>query len=353
MKITVQEVADLVDGEIIGDPNFEILNISKIYEAGEGDLTFLYLSSYEKHLESTKASVVLVKPDLNKSRKDLIYIEVAKPDVALQKLIIKLFGNPETIIGIDPASSIHPSVKLGKNVNIGKNVVISENCSIDDNTTLHHNVVVLDNSEIGNNTLIYPNVTISHNCKIGNNVIIHPSTVVGSDGFGYMNNEKGELVKVPQIGNVIIEDNVELGSNVSIDRAALGSTIIKRGVKIDNLVQIAHNVEVGENSSLSGQVGIAGSTIVGKNCIFGGQVGLSGHITVSDGVMVGAQGGVSKSLNQPGKYFGSPAKNYRVAFKEEAHIRNLEKYSRQIKGLEEKVKQLEDRLNKNKGNSVC
>lgn len=348
MKITVQEVADLVNGKVYGDPGFEIKNISKIREAEEGDLTFLYISTYEKFLDSTKASVIFVKPDHPKPRKDLIYIEVPEPDKAFQQLIIKFFNYTPKISGIDPTVSIHPSAKIGKNVNIGKNVVISEGCSIGDSTTIYHNTIIAENTSIGSNCLLYANVSIYHDCKIGNNVIIHANTVVGSDGFGYMYNEKGELIKVPQIGDVIIEDNVELGSNVSIDRAALGSTIIKKGVKIDNLVQIAHNVVVGENSSFSGQVGIAGSTIVGKNCVFGGQVGLSGHITVVDGVMVGAQGGVSKSLTKPGKYFGTPAKNYRVAFKEEAHIRNLENYSKQIKELEAKVKKLEESLNKNK-----
>ena len=349
MKTTVREVADFVNGKVYGDVNVEITNIAKIQEAKEGDLTFLYLSSYEKHLNTTKASVIFIKPDISKPREDLIYIEVLKPDEAIQKLIIKLFSNRPKITGIDSTAYIHSSAKIGENVSIGSNVIISENCIIGNNTTIYHNTTILENSTIGINSLIYPNVTIYHGCIIGKNVIIHAGTVVGSDGFGYMNNEKGEFIKIPQIGNVILEDWVELGSNVSIDRAAVGSTIIKQGAKIDNLVQIGHNVKVGENSSLSGQVGIAGSTIVGKNCIFAGQVGLAGHITITDGVMIGAQAGVSKSLTESGKYFGSPAKNYRIAFKEEAHIRNLEKYSSQIKELEARIKELEDSLNK--GNS--
>lgn len=349
MKITVQEVADLVNGKVYGDGSFEVKSIAKIHEAKEGDLTFLYLSSYEKFLDTTEASVIFVKPDLSKTRKDIIYIEIPKPDEAIQKLIIKLFNDPPKISGIDTSATIHPSAKVGKNVSVGNNVIISENCTIGDNTIIYHNTVILENSSIGNNSLIYSNVTIYHGCSVGKNVIIHAGTVVGSDGFGYMNNEKGELIKIPQIGNVIIEDFVELGSNVSIDRAAIGSTIIRQGAKIDNLVQIGHNAEVGENSSLSGQVGVSGSTIIGKNCFLAGQVGLAGHITITDKVMIGAQAGVSKSLTESGKYFGSPAKNYKVAFKEEAHIRNLEKYSNQIKELESKVKILEDSINKNKG----
>jgi UDP-3-O-[3-hydroxymyristoyl] glucosamine N-acyltransferase len=194
--------------------------------------------------------------------------------------------------------------------------------------------------------LLYPNVTITKNNKIGNNVIIHSGTVNGSDGFGYFLNEKGAYTKVPQIGNVVIEDNVELGSNVSVDRAALGSTVIKEGTKIDNLVQIAHNVEIGKHTAISGQAGVAGSSKIGNHCVFGGQVGVSGHIEITDQVMVGAQAGISKSLTKPGKYFGTPAKDYRIAFKEEAHIRNLDKYSNQIKELQKRIEELEKTLNK-------
>jgi len=349
MKITVKEIAHLVGGKIFGDETFVISNVSRIHESEKNDLTFLYLPTYIKFLKSTKASVVLIPPTIEKTRDDLIYIEVEKPDVALNKVIINFFSSQITDTGIDESASIHPTVKLGNNVSIGKNVVISENCIIGDDTKILHNTVILDNVTIGKNVLLYPNVTITHGNRIGNNVIIHSGTVVGSDGFGYFPNEKGEFTKIPQIGNVVLEDDVELGSNVSIDRAAMGSTIISKGVKIDNLVQVAHNVKIGEHSSLSGQVGIAGSSKVGAHCIFGGQVGLAGHIEVTDNVLIGAQAGVSKSLTKSGKYFGSPAKELRIAFKEEAHIRNLEKYSKQIKTLEEKIIELENRLNKDIG----
>ena len=346
MNITVKEIADFVGGKIVGDETFTISNVSRIYESKENDLSFLYIPTYEKHLLTTKASVILIKPSIKKTRADLIYIEVENPDIALQKVVIKYFTSPISYTGIDDSASIHSTAILGNNVTIGKNVVISMNCTIGDNSVIYHNSVILENTSLASNCLIYPNVTITHDNIIGNNVIVHSGTVVGSDGFGYFPNEKGEFTKVPQIGNVILEDNVELGSNVSIDRAAMGSTIIKEGAKIDNLVQIGHNATIGRHTSLSGQVGISGSTKVGDNCIFGGQVGLAGHIEIADQVMIGAQSGVSKSIDKSGKYFGTPTKELRTAFKEEAHKRNLDKYSNQIKELEKKVSELESKINK-------
>ena len=348
MILTVKDAADLVGGKVYGDSNFEIQNISKIQEAKPGDLTFLYLSSYQKHFEATKASVILIKPDHEKNRDDLIYIEVDNPDVALQKIIIKYFNPELLLVGIDKSASVHSSAKIGNNVALGKNVVISGNCEIGDDTKIYHNTVLMENVKVGKNSLIYPNVSIRENCILGKNVIVHSGTVIGSDGFGYTHNEKGEHIKVPQIGNVIIEDDVELGSNVSIDRAAIGSTIIRKGAKIDNLVQIAHNVEVGENTVMSGQVGIAGSTKIGKNCMFGGQAGLTGHIEITDGVLVGAQSGVSKSITKSGTYFGYPAMEISKTLRQEVHLRNLPKYIEQIKALEKKIKELENRLNTNK-----
>jgi UDP-3-O-[3-hydroxymyristoyl] glucosamine N-acyltransferase len=203
--------------------------------------------------------------------------------------------------------------------------------------------VILENVEIGDNVLIFPTVTIRENSKIGNNVIIHSGSVIGSDGFGYTPNEKGEYVKIPQIGNVIIEDDVEIGSNVSIDRAMLGSTIIKKGSKIDNLVQIAHNVIIGENTAISAQTGVSGSTEIGNNVIVAGQVGFADHLVIADKVIVAAKSGVSKSLTKPGIYFGSPAKEHREALRLEGHIRSLPDYAAKIKELEKRIEELSKR----------
>ena len=352
MKVKLKEAADLVGGVVIGNSEIEITNVAKIEEAKEGDLTLLYLPSFEKFLSTTKASAVLISPDFKKTRTDLNYIEVKNPNVALQKIIISFLKPKINLNGIDPTSSIHSTVKLGKNVAVGKNVVIEAGCAIGDDTIIYHNTVILENVKIGSNCLIYPNVSIREECILGNNVIIHSNTVIGSDGFGYIPDEKHVYHKVPQIGNVVLEDDVELGSNVSIDRAALGSTIIKKGVKIDNLVQIAHNVSIGENTAIAAQTGIAGSTTIGKRGILAGQVGIVGHIELTDDVIVGAQSGISKPITKPGKYRGSPADDMGKMLKLEAHLRNVPAYAEKIKKLEEKIASLEEKISKliSKGN---
>ncbi len=344
MKIRLKDAADFVGGTVIGNPDVEISGIAKIEEAKEGDLTFLYLPSYEKYLETTKASAVIISPEFKKTRSDLSYIEVQNPNVAFQKIITTFLKPKLNLSGIDSSASIHPTAKIGKNVAIGKNVVVSENCEIGDNTFIFHNTVLMDNVKIGSNTIIYPNVTIRENCIVGNNVIIHSNTCIGSDGFGYVLNEKGEYEKVPQIGNVVIEDDVEIGSNVSVDRAALGSTLIKKGVKIDNLVQVAHNVVIGEHTAIAAQSGISGSTKIGKHCMIAGQSGFVGHIEIADGTIIGAQSGVSKSIKKSGKYRGTPAEEMSTQLRLEAHIRNLPQYSERIKKLEEKIAFLESKI---------
>jgi len=350
MKISLRAAADFVGGVVIGNPEIELSGLAKIEDAKEGDLTFLYLPAYQKFLDTTKASAVLISPDFEKSRADITYIEVKNPAAAVQKIIISFLKPKINLSGVDPTASVHLSVKLGKNIAIGKNVVIEEGCSIGDDTVIFHNTVILEKVKIGSNCLIYPNVSIRENCVLGNNVIIHSNTCIGSDGFGYIPDEKGVYQKVPQIGNVVLEDDVELGSNVSIDRAALGSTTIKKGVKIDNLVQIAHNVSIGENTAIAAQSGVAGSTKIGKHCILAGQVGIVGHIELADQVIIGAQSGVSKSISKPGKYRGSPADDMGKMLKIEAHIRNLPNYAEKIKKLEEKIASLEEKISKlNKG----
>jgi UDP-3-O-[3-hydroxymyristoyl] glucosamine N-acyltransferase len=313
MNISVKEIAKIVDGKIVGSDNISVSSVARIEEARDSDLTFLYLSTYEKYLAETKASAVLVKPDFNKSRNDITYIEVKEPDKAFAKIIIHFFSPHFPLNGIDETAYVHPDAKLGDNVALGKNVVVSSKCNIGNNVKIFHNSVLLENVEVGDSTIIFQNVSVREECWIGKGVIIHSGTVVGSDGFGFNPDEKGVYHKVPQIGNVVLEDDVELGSNVTIDRAAFGSTLIKRGVKIDNLVQIAHNVEVGENTVISAQCGISGSTKIGRNCVLAGQVGIAGHIEITDGVILLARSGVSKSITKPGYYFGSPVKEMRKA----------------------------------------
>ena len=223
-------------------------------------------------------------------------------------------------------------------------MVISRGCRIGKNVKIFHNTVLLEDVEIGDDCLIFQNVSVREKCKIGNRVIIHSGTVIGSDGFGFEPDKEGRFHKIPQIGNVIIEDDVELGSNVSIDRASIGSTVIKRGVKVDNLVQIAHNVYIGEDTIISAQAGISGSTKVGKNCFILGQAGLTGHIEIADNVILIAQSGVSKSITKAGTYFGYPAKELKTAYKLESHIRNLPEYAKKITELEKELKMLKEKL---------
>lgn len=347
--IRISEAAKLVGGTVTGNGEAVITNLNKIEDAGEGELTFLGGASYQKYFSATKATAILVKRDFDKSRSDIIYIEVDDPGKAFLIILANYFNPEFVLLGIDPSASIHPSAFIAPNVSIGKNVVIEEGCVIGKGTKIFHNTVILRNTVIGDDCLIFQNVSLREDSVLGNRVILHPGVVIGSDGFGFTPDQNGVYQKIPQIGDVIIEDDVEIGANTTIDRAALGHTIIKRGTKIDNLVQIAHNVSVGEDTVMSAQVGIAGSSKVGNHCMLGGQVGVTGHIEIGDKVMVGAQSGVPKSLPEPGTYFGYPAKPLNIALRTEGHIRNLEKYAARIKKLEDKIAELEKLIEKQQG----
>lgn len=345
MEIKISEIAQLVGGTIIGNGALNITGLAKIEEAKPGDLTFLYLDTYQKYFNETQASAILVKPGFNKTREDITYIEVKDPNKSFTLIVISLFPPKFPLEGIDETTFVHVEAVVGKNTALGKNVVVSKGCKIGDNVKIFHNTVLLENAEIGDDTLIFQNVSIREDCKIGKRCIIHPGAVLGADGFGFHPNENGEWDKIPQIGNVVIEDDVEIGANVTIDRAALGSTLIKRGVKIDNLVQIAHNVVLGENIAIAAQAGISGSTKIGRNCLIAGQVGIVGHLEIADKVTIYAQSGVSKSITEAGvTYFGSPAKEYKTALKIEAHMRNLPQYAEKIKQLEAEIKLLKEKI---------
>lgn len=344
MRFTIEEAAQLVGGKIVGNKTLNIENVARIEEAKEGDLTFLYHPSYEKYFPSTKASAILIKPGFKKSRDDITYLEVEEPDKAFGKIIIKFFTPDINLSGIDDTSFIHNDASLGNGVSIGMNVIISAGCKIGNNVKIFHNTVLLENVEIGDESIIYQNVSIREDCTIGKRAIIHPGAVIGSDGFGFNPDGKGAYQKVPQIGNVIVGNDVEIGSNSTIDRAAIGSTVIERGVKIDNLVQIAHNVVIGEDTVISAQCGISGSTKIGRNCVLAGQVGVAGHLKIVDNVIILAKTGVSKSLSEPGYYFGFVVKKMRTAQRLEAHLRNLPDYSERLKVLEEEVKRLNNKL---------
>jgi len=342
--IDLTKIAELTGAVVTGDTSVLIKRPAKIDEATEGDITFLYMASYEKYFEDTKATAIFVKPGFNKTRTDITYLEVKEPNKAFATMTIAFFTPEFPLSGIDKSSVVAPSATLGDDVALGCNVVIGERVSIGKGSKIFHNTVIMNDTVIGENCLIFPNVTLREQTVVGNRVIIHSGAVIGSDGFGYMNDAAGRYIKIPQLGNVVLEDDVEIGSNTCIDRAATGSTLVKSGTKVDNLVQIAHNVTIGKDSALSAQSGISGSTKLGDNVILAGQVGLAGHLEIGSKVILAAQAGVSKSLIEPGMYFGSPAKPYKEAFRTEAHIRGLEDYAARIKSLEKKMADLEKKL---------
>jgi UDP-3-O-[3-hydroxymyristoyl] glucosamine N-acyltransferase len=346
MIISLKEVAGLIGGKITGNENVKITGLAKIEEAGPGELTFLYLPAYEKYFNDTKASAILVKPGFNKTRSDITYIEVSDPNKAFSKILIHYFSPEFSLTGMDVSASVHPLAVIGKNVALGKNVVISAGCRINDNVKIFHNTVLLEDVVVDEDTIIFQNVSIREKVRIGKRVIIHPGVVVGSDGFGFFTDDKGVYHKIPQVGTVVLEDDVEIGANSTIDRAAIGATTIKRGCKIDNLVQVGHNVVVGEDTVISALTGISGSTKIGNHCILAGQVGIVGHIEIGDNVIIMAQSGISKSLSKPGVYFGTPAKEVKTTMKLEAHVRSLPDYLERIKQLEKQVKSLSEELKK-------
>jgi UDP-3-O-[3-hydroxymyristoyl] glucosamine N-acyltransferase len=348
LNVPLYKIAELVKGRVFGNESIVITSLARIEEARKGELTFLYLSAYEKFFETTKASAILVKTGFNKSRSDISYIEVDHPEQAFSSLIINLCSQKINLEGIDKSAFVHPTTKLGTNVSLGRNVVVAANCILGNNVKIFHNSVLLENVEVGDDSIIYPNVSIREDCKVGKRVIIHAGVVIGADGFGYQKDDKGVYNKVPQIGNVVLEDDVEIGANTTIDRAALGSTLIRKGAKIDNLVQVAHNVSVGKNTVMSAQSGVSGSVKIGNNVIIAGQVGIAGHLEIADNVVLMAQSGVPKTISKPGLYFGYPAKEAKKAKILEAHIRNFPEYVERIKKLEEEVKKLKEELSKNK-----
>lgn len=348
MQVTVEEIATLVDGEVIGDKSKIIKNVAKIEEAGEYDLTFLYQDKYEKFLSPASSFAILVKKDFTKNFPALTLIKVVDPYLAFIKVIEKYFLPEVELPPLFNRKSEEVNFSFGKNFRCGENVSIGRNCKIGDNVVIYSNVSILNDVEIGNDTIIYPNVTIRERCKIGNRNIIHSGAVIGSDGFGYYKKPDRTYKKIPQIGIVVLEDDVEIGANTCIDRATIGETRIKKGTKIDNLVQIAHNVVIGEHCAISGQTGFAGSTKVGNNVIIAGQVGFADHIKVEDDVVVMAQSGVSHSLKKGKVYFGYPAMEVREAFKLNALIRNLPELREKLFELNKKVDELEKRLKENK-----
>lgn len=341
--LTCQEIANIVGGTLVGNSSFKISSINRIEDAQPNDMTFLYNSKYEKYLATTKASLILISKDIKLiDRPERAYLVVDNPYAELIKILQYIDSlTPKLEAFIHPTAIIGENCKIANSAYIGPYCVIGNNCIIEDKVCLRSNVTLYDYVHIGQNTLIYSNVTCYIKTQIGKDCIIHAGAVIGSDGFGNLENKDGSYIKIPQLGNVIIGDNVEIGANTTIDRALIGSTIIENGVKLDNLVHIAHNVRVGENTAMAAQVGISGSVKIGKRNRFGGQVGLSGHIETVDDVHIYAQAGVPKSLLEPGTYSGTPARNKLLHFKIEAVLNSLPEIYKDIKKIKEKIEFLE------------
>ncbi len=341
----VSDIARLVGAKVEGNADLEISGIGKIEEAREGELTFLANPKYRKFFDGTKASAVIVSEDFNSDRSDITLLRAKDPYVAFVFALKSMMPPVEPLQpGTNPAAYISPNAVVGKDVRIGAFACILEGAKIGDGAKISHGSVVGEGAEVGENSLLYPNVTIYPGCKIGKNVIIHSGTVIGSDGFGFAPKMDGTYEKIPQLGIVVIEDDVEIGSNCSVDRATIGETKICKGAKIDNLVQIAHNVVIGEHTVMAAQSGVAGSTKLGKHCMVGGQAGVSGHLELADNTSIGAQSGVSKSVKESGKVlFGYPAKEIREAKRIEGALRMLPELIEEIAALRNKVDKLTDK----------
>jgi UDP-3-O-[3-hydroxymyristoyl] glucosamine N-acyltransferase len=342
MEFTVATIAEFLKGEVEGNPDARINTVAKIEEGHEGALSFLSNPKYEHYIYTTKSSVVLVNKDFIPSQKiNTTLIRVPDAYVAFAALLTLVEQSKPKKKGIHPTAVIESSAKVGTDVFIGAFVYIGENCSVGEGSMIFPHVSIGDSSIIGKNCTINAGVRIYHQCVLGNRCIIHSGTVIGSDGFGFAPQSEGEYKKIPQIGNVVIEDDVEIGANVAIDRATMGSTILRKGVKLDNLIQIAHNVEVGENTVMAAQGGIAGSTKVGKNCMTGGQVAINGHITVADGTKIGAQGGIAATVTEENTILqGTPAVPYRQFYRSSAIFNSLPDLKRKIDSLERELESL-------------
>lgn len=345
MEFTAATIAGFLKGEIEGNPDAKVNTVAKIEEGHEGALSFLANPKYEHYIYTTQSTVVLVNKDFIPSKKITVTL-IRVPDAysAFASLLTLVEQSKPKKKGIHPTAVIESSAKVGEAVYIGPYAYIGENSTIGRGCIIYPHVFIGDNCKVGNDSILYPGVTVYHECFVGNKCIIHAGAVIGSDGFGFAPVSEGEYKKIPQIGNVVIEDDVEIGANVTIDRATMGSTILHKGVKLDNLIQIAHNVELGENTAMAAQSGIAGSTKLGKNCMIGGQVAINGHIKVADGTKVGAQGGIYQTVTEENTILqGTPAVPFRQFFRASVVFSKLPDLQRKIDALEKAIESLREK----------
>jgi len=340
MKFTAQQIAALIKAEIIGNPKVEVWEPAKIEEAKQGSISFLGNPKYLPYVYTTNASILIVSKEFVPEKEiSATLLKVENPYSAFTMLLqeVQKFLSPRKT-GIEEPCYFAPSVELNEDCYIGAFAYLGENVKIGKGAQIYPNVYLGDNVEIGENSVVYANVVVYKDCKVGKNCILHAGAVVGSDGFGFAPQENGTYMKIPQMGNVIIEDEVEIGANVTIDRATMGSTYVRKGVKLDNLVHLAHNVEIGGNTVIAAQTGISGSTKLGENCVVGGQVGMVGHITLAKGTQIGAKAGMSKSVTTENTaWWGAPAQEYKKQLKTEVLLRQLDDLFKRVKILESKL----------------
>jgi UDP-3-O-[3-hydroxymyristoyl] glucosamine N-acyltransferase len=345
MEFTASVIAGFLKGEIEGNPEVIVNTIAKIEEGREGALSFLANPKYEHYIYTTNSSIVLVNKSFvptGEIKATLIRVDNAYESFAsLLRLVDQARPGKK---GIHPSAVIEPSATVGSDVYIGPYAYVGDNCHIGDGCSLYPNVYIGDNSRVGSKSILYPGVKVYHECILGEECIVHAGSVIGSDGFGFAPQSGNEYMKIPQLGNVILEDHVEIGANVTIDRATMGSTIIRKGVKLDNLIQIGHNVEVGENTVMAAQTGIAGSTKIGKNCMIGGQVGIAGHIKIAAGTKIGAQAGILSEIKEENTaIIGSPAIEIKQFMKSSVLFRRLPDMKAKLDTLEKEVEALKKR----------
>lgn len=342
MQISVTELSKLLNGEIIGDGSALLSTVAKIEEGKPGALSFLANPKYEAHIYSTQSTAVLVNKGFEPTQKvAATLIKVDDAYAAFTFLLEQFAGAGKHAAGIDATAVVEKSAKIDPSTFVGALTYIGQEATIGANCQLHPQVFIGKGVVIGNNVTLHAGVKINHQCVVGDNCVIHSGTVIGSDGFGFAPQPDKSYKKIPQTGNVIIDEDVEIGSNCTIDRATMGSTVIRKGVKLDNLIQVAHNVEIGEHTVIASQTGIAGSTKIGRYCVIAGQVGFSGHITIADGSSFGAQTGITSSIKEPNKsWFGSPSMDFRRSMKSSVVVRNLPELEARVSQLEKLIKQL-------------
>jgi len=342
MEFTAKDIASLIGGTIDGNPEAKVNKLAKIEDGEPQALSFLANPKYTQYIYSTKSTIVIVKSDFAPEMPvEATLLRVDDPYSAFAKLLEFYNNMQKEKTGVSPSAFISPSAKIGTNVYVGEFAFIGDNAVVEDNVKIYPQCYIGDNASIGKNTTFYPGVKIYHDCVVGSYCMIHAGVVIGADGFGFAPQNDNNYKKVAQIGNVIIEDNVEIGANTTIDRATLGSTIIRQGVKLDNLIQVAHNVEIGDNTVIAAQTGISGSTKIGRNCMIGGQVGIVGHITIADEVKIGAQAGVTGNVTKPGTIMlGAPAIDISRFKRSIAVFNNLDKLAYRVSDLEKALRQV-------------